>query len=65
MGYREDGTPRCDMDDACERDVTYIGEKGWIYCATHAIPRRYWERTRKMRPHELNRIRRGEPLDHY
>lgn len=65
MSYLDDGTPQCDMDHLCGREVTHIGEKGYIYCAFHAIGRRQWERCRKMRPHELNRIRRGQPLTHY
>ena len=65
MSYRADGTPACDMKEDCAEPVTHIGEKGYIYCATHAPDRRGWERVRKMRPHELNRIKRGQPLKKY
>ena len=62
MSYRDDGTPACDMKADCTEPVTHIGEKGYIYCTLHAPDRWQLERVRKMRPHELNRIKRGEPL---
>jgi len=58
---------RCDMKRDCTNPVTHIGEKGYIYCATHAVSRRQsgYERTRRMRAWELEYIRVGKPLPSY
>lgn len=55
----------CDMIVACPNPVTHIGDKGYVYCTGHAPDRKGWERVRKLRPHELNRLKRGEPLKKY
>lgn len=60
----DQGVLFCDMGD-CNRMVTHIDEKGYVYCTDHGIERRSWKRCRKLRPHELRRLRRGEPLTHY
>lgn len=60
--YRND-KPWCDYD--CDEPVTHIGEKGYIYCLTHAARRCGYERTRKMRPWELSLIREGKPVPSY
>lgn len=65
MSYRPDGTLQCDMKDECTETVTHIGDGGWIYCASHAPDRRQWERVRKLRPHELNRLKAGKQIAHY
>lgn len=59
--------PQCDMDhEHCEEEPTMIEDKGYIYCANHGLERRaYGHRVRKLRPHELNRIRRGEQVKSY
>lgn len=57
--------PRCDMDHDCTEPTTYIDENGFIYCTEHGIDRQYWKRCRKMRPHEVNRIKRGLPVERY
>jgi hypothetical protein len=56
--------PRCEMSHDCAQPVTHIGEKGYIYCAGHAADRRY-ERTRALRPWELDLIRAGQPVPSY
>lgn len=63
--YDADGLPRCDMRTECTSPVTHIDESGFIYCTTHGQARQAWKRCRKMRPHELNRIKRGEPVARY
>lgn len=62
-----DGKPYCDMDVNCPYEPTMIGDGGYIYCAYHGPIRRSagWERVRKMRPHELRRIERGEQVKSY
>lgn len=51
-----DGTDR-DVNPCYGAPAT-IHVKGYAYCATHAEPRRSVER--KLRPHEQNRLARGE-----
>lgn len=53
------------MTHSCSSAVTHVGEKGYIYCAVHAVDRRGVERTRKMKPWELRLIQRGVPLPSY
>lgn len=61
----ETGTLRCDMDLSCRADITHIDDNGFIYCTSHGIQRRDWRPCRKLRPHELARLRRGEVLARY
>lgn len=58
---------QCDMSHDCHRPVTHIGEKGYVYCAEHAVDRRRcgWERTRQMRTWEVKLIQQGKPLPSY
>lgn len=55
----------CDMSTECTDPVAMIDNKGWIYCERHGLERRSWKPCRKLRPHELNRLKRGEPLKRY
>jgi hypothetical protein len=57
--------PRCEMSRDCAQPVTHVGEKGYIYCAGHAATRRGHERTRALRPWELELIRAGRPVPSY
>ena len=66
MARADDGTLSCDMDLECKAEVTMIEEKGWIYCTYHGTHRReYGYRNRKLRPHELNRLKRGQQIAKY
>lgn len=60
---------RCDMTDDCTAAVTMVDDKGYVYCERHGIDRRgvgtYRRRVRKLRPHELNRLNRGEKIARY
>lgn len=56
---------QCDMVEGCVRPVTYIGEKGYVYCAECVVHRKGWERCRKMRKWELDMINSGKPLPSY
>ena len=51
----------------CEAPVTRIDTKGFVYCDAHGGHRRsfYSRQSRKLRPHELNKLERGEPLKEY
>lgn len=47
--------------------VGYIDDKGYAYCETCG-PRyqgTMWRRCRKLRPHELRKLQRGETLPSY
>ena len=65
MSYRNEGTPSCDMERSCGEPVTMIDQKGFAYCARHGMERRFYVPCRKLRPHELRRLWRGEPLTRY
>ena len=56
---------KCDMAETCSQPVTHIDDKGYVYCTHHGIQRRDWRRCRKLRPHELRRLERGETLKSY
>lgn len=59
-------TLQCDMRDECKNDVTMLEEKGWVYCENHGLQRRAGgRRVRKLRPHELNRLKAGKQLTRY
>lgn len=57
----------CEQTCNCTSEVTHIGNKGYIYCQRHAIERRQsgHENTRKLRPYEVKKLRRGEPVAKY
>jgi hypothetical protein len=61
-------TVRC--DGWCEQaggEVAYIDESGFAYCTGCGQRRQAdgWKRCRKLRPHELRRLQRGEQLVSY
>jgi hypothetical protein len=51
----------------CLGAASMIGDKGYAYCAPCGVNRREsgYERVRKLRPHELAKLLRGEPLARY
>lgn len=57
--------PTCDMTKDCTEPVTHLDESGFVYCTKHGIQRRSWKRCRKLRPHELRRIERGQQITRY
>jgi hypothetical protein len=65
MTYTATMELRCDMTDDCSANVTHIDQDGYAYCTEHGIERRSWMPCRKLRPHELARLQRGEPLARY
>lgn len=56
---------KCDMTDDCTEPVTHIDQSGFAYCTEHGISRRDWKPCRKLRPHELRRLQRGEQVKRY
>lgn len=58
MTTTKDGALRCDMVEGCEKPITHIGEKGYIYCADHVGRRSGVERCRR-----LTRAERTELAD--
>jgi hypothetical protein len=56
---------KCDMAEDCNSTITYVDDKGFIYCTAHGQLRQSWRRCRKLRPHELARLRAGKQLIEY
>jgi hypothetical protein len=65
LGLDQAPLPPCEMSADCKEPVTHIDNSGFIYCTAHGIARRDWKPCRKLRPHELNRIRRGQQVTRY
>lgn len=55
----------CDGANGCAGDVTHIDTAGFAYCAKHGAWRQQYEPCRKLRAHELARLKRGLPLTKY
>jgi len=56
----------CDMTADCERPITHLDEKGYIYCTPHGESRRGGGiRCRKLRPYELRRLEAGQQVRSY
>lgn len=53
---------KCDWRAECETPATFIGSKGYLYCAEHRENRRGIEATRAMKKWEQDRIESGLPL---
>jgi len=58
-------TLQCDMVKDCAAPVTHLDRKGYAYCTPHGIERRGCQPCRKLRPWELRRLERGQPLARY
>lgn len=57
---------KCDMTEDCAEPVTHIDPHGFIYCTEHGLSKRsYYHLCRKLRPHELRRLQRGEKVARY
>jgi DNA-directed RNA polymerase subunit RPC12/RpoP len=55
----------CDMERDCTAPVTHADAKGYVYCERHATQRKSSygaPRVRKLKPHEVSRLGRGERL---
>jgi len=58
---------KCDGVKDCAETVTHLDHKGFVYCAKHGEYFRdpVYRKVRKLRPHELNRLKRGEQIARY
>lgn len=56
---------KCDMTHDCMGEVTHIDDDGFAYCTPHGQTRQQYQSCRKLRPHELRRLQRGEQLKRY
>lgn len=59
--------PQCDAKHECHAEVAYIDDRGFAYCKDcgPSFQGTIWRRCRKLRPHELNRLRRGQTIERY
>lgn len=55
----------CEMTEGCVQPVTMLDQKGYIYCTEHGLDRRGCQPCRKLRPHEVKQLERGEALRRY
>ncbi|ALE93768.1 hypothetical protein AOC05_17905 [Arthrobacter alpinus] len=55
----------CQMERGCPEPVTHLDQDGWAYCTGHGLQRRLSQPCRKLRPHELNRLKRGDQITKY
>ncbi len=55
---------RCAMHETCERPVTHVDDKGFVYCEPCASARKAGghRRVRKLRPHELRKLEHFETI---
>lgn len=59
----KNGKLACDMLSDCTDEVTHIESKGYVYCTGHGKDRKgYGHRVRKLRPHEVRKLERSEPI---
>jgi len=56
---------KCDMKADCKEPVSYIDERGWVYCKKHGLDRKYSMRCRQLRPDEIKQLESGQPLEHF
>lgn len=54
----------CDMKRDCTAAVTHIDNKGYVYCTEHGVKRKAVRPCRKLKPAELEQLRRGEPISY-
>jgi hypothetical protein len=55
----------CQMTKECQRDVTHIDNKGFLYCAEHGLQRSQGDRGRPCRelyPNEIAMLQAGKPI---
>lgn len=57
--------PSCDMVADCKAPIAYLDKKGFVYCESHGKQRQASQPCRKLRPHELKKIARGEQITRY
>ncbi|MEO3931325.1 hypothetical protein WMO79_00735 [Micrococcaceae bacterium Sec7.4] len=58
-------TTDCQMVAGCTEPVTHLDRSGFLYCTNHGLQRRASRPCRKLRPHELARLKRGSQITKY
>lgn len=61
----KDGKLHCDMKEDCEKPVSMIDEKGYVYCAEHGNQRKGSMRCRNLSSSEKQQLESGKPLSKY
>lgn len=61
----KDGKPHCDMEKDCDKPVTHIDNKGFIYCEHHGAQRKSSVPCRKLTGKELEQLKAGQPIGKY
>lgn len=54
----------CTMERDCTGPVSYVDNKGYVYCALHGPMRRVYRPCRKLLVRELAALRRGETISY-
>lgn len=55
----------CDMESECDKPVTHIDAKGFVYCTRHGIERKIYQRCRQLTSKEKRILETGKPLASY
>ena len=55
----------CSMTAGCQTAVSYIDDKGFVYCSCHGKQRQSYTKCRKLKPVELKTLQSGAPLARY
>lgn len=55
-------TLKCEMHPSCPDDVTYIDDKGFIYCMRHGMARRAHRPCRRLQTFEIQLLRAGKTI---
>lgn len=55
-------TLKCDMTKTCAADVTYIDDKGFVYCTDHGLQRRSHRPCRRLQKFEIALLTAGKPI---
>ena len=54
---------KCDMRDDCKRPISYVDNKGFVYCREHGIARKLsGVPCRQLTPHQINRVEHGKTI---
>jgi len=55
---------KCDMTKDCQKPVSFIDVKGFVYCECHGLQRQSYTRARKLTPKELETIQQGKQISY-
>lgn len=63
IAWKKDGDQV--VNGKCDKPVSYIDEKGFVYCDKHGMERKQHMRCRKLKPAELKELEAGNALPKY